>query len=50
MIRSTLGALKFLFIGPMILVMLGVICLFRVVAAVVAVGGIVALIALIRRG
>jgi hypothetical protein len=74
MIRSTLGELKFLFIGPMILVMLGVInlmtspgewwvqwpalgigiawfiCLFRVVAAVVAVGGIVALIALIRRG
>lgn len=74
MVRGTLGALKFLFIGPMILVMLGVInlmtspgewwvqwpalgigiawfiCLFRVIAAAIAVGGVVALIALVRRG
>ena len=74
MVRGTLSSLKFLFIGPMVLLMLAVInymtspgvwwvqwpalgigiawviSLFRVIAAAIAVGGIVALIALVRRG
>lgn len=71
--RKTLSAFKFLFVGPMILVMLVVInwmtspgdwwvqwpalgigiawfiSLFRVAAAVIAIGGIAAFIAYLRR-
>lgn len=71
--RKTLGAIKFLFIGPVIVVFLAminlmtspgewwvqwpalgigiawVVCLFRVLAALVVAGGLAALIATLRR-